>query len=47
VAGLVRLEIVAMNRFERSFGHSLDRPHASYSRELAARRQDRPEVTVQ
>jgi hypothetical protein len=32
VAGLVRLEIVAMNRFERSFAHSLDRPHASYSR---------------
>jgi hypothetical protein len=32
VAGLVGREIVAMNRFERSFAHSLDRPRASYSR---------------
>ena len=32
VGGLVRREIVALNRFERSFAHSLDRPHASCSR---------------
>jgi hypothetical protein len=32
VGGLVRRESIAMNRFERSFARSLDRPHASCSR---------------
>jgi hypothetical protein len=32
VGGLVRLEIIAMNRFARSFARSLDRPHANCSR---------------
>ena len=31
-AGLVRREIVAMNRSERSFARSLGKPHASCSR---------------
>ena len=45
---LVRREIIATNRFERSFARSHGKPHASsFARELAAQRQDRPEVTVQ
>ena len=32
MGGLVRREIIAMNRFERSFARSLDKPHASCSR---------------
>ena len=37
VHSLARRAIVATRRFERSFAHSLDRPHASYSRASCSR----------
>jgi hypothetical protein len=45
VGGLVRREIIAMNRFERSFARQAARE--LFARALTTQRQDRPEVTLQ